>query len=273
MTKPGVTNHFFVDESGDLTLFDKHGRVIVGREGVSNFFMVGVVQLPDPKFADDVLKELRAELLADPYFKGVPSMHPSMGKTAVAFHASKDPPEVRRDVIARLSMFHAKVFVAIRRKHLLAELAKAKHESSGRKLTLRSLYGDLVVRLFRNILHKGEKNEIVFAKHAKWGRREAMALAIEKAKANFEAKYGIASDRPVEIRSAGPPMYGGLQVVDYYLWALQRMFERGEDRFFNVLRPGYRLIMDLDDKVSKEYGEWYSDDNPLTLEKIKPPAS
>ena len=102
--------------------------------------------------------------------------------------------------------------------------------------------------------------------------REAMALAIQRAQANFEAKYGIASDKPTEIRSANPHEHGGLQVVDYYLWALQRMYERREARFFDLLRPSYRLIMDLDDTRSNEYGEWYTDDNPLTLEKIMPPA-
>ena len=33
-----------------------------------------------------------------------------------------------------------------------------------------------------------------------------------------------------------------------------------------------RLIIDLDDTASKPYGEWYADDNPLTLEKMLPPA-
>ena len=97
-----------------------------------------------------------------------------------------------------------------------------------------------------------------------------MALAIQKAKDNFELKFGIASDRPTDVHLASPSQYAGLQVIDYYLWALQRMYERGEDRFFNVLRPGYRLIMDFDDTTSNEYGEWYSDSNPLTLERIKP---
>ena len=50
------------------------------------------------------------------------------------------------------------------------------------------------------------------------------------------------------------------------------MYERREDRFFESLRPAYRLIMDLDDTTSKPYGEWYTSDNPLTLEKIMPPA-
>ena len=80
------------------------------------------------------------------------------------------------------------------------------------------------------------------------------------------------SDKPTGIRAAEPHEFGGLQVVDYYLWALQRMYERREDRFFESLRPAYRLIMDLDDTGSKPYGEWYTYENPLTLEKMLPPA-
>jgi len=71
---------------------------------------------------------------------------------------------------------------------------------------------------------------------------------------------------------AYPSEYAGLQVIDYYLWALQRLFERGEDRFFNLVAKDYRLVMDLDDKRNKPYGEWYSDANPLELKKIKPAA-
>ncbi|MBI4717358.1 MAG: hypothetical protein HY763_06100 [Planctomycetes bacterium] len=95
-------NHYFVDEAGDLTFFDRAGRIIIGREGVSKFFMVGVAQIPAPALAEGLLKELRDELLADPYFRGVPSMASETGKTARSFHASKDLPEVRRDVMARL---------------------------------------------------------------------------------------------------------------------------------------------------------------------------
>ena len=234
MTSPSETRHFFVDEAGDLTFFGRRGRIIVGEPGVSHFFMVGVAQVPDPSFAHALLEELRGDLLEDPYFRGVPSMRRDAGKTARSFHASKDLPEVRRDVMARLPMLKAKVFVAIRQKRLLAEQSRVGAGARSQKLTLRSLYGDLVTRLFRNVLHKTERNRIVFAKHAKWGRREAMALAIHKAKANFEAKYGIASDKPTEMQSAEPHEFGGLQVIDYYLWALQRIYERREGRFFEL---------------------------------------
>jgi hypothetical protein len=59
-------------------------------------------------------------------------------------------------------------------------------------------------------------------------------------------------------------------VVDYYLWALQRLMERKEDRFFTLLAKDFRLIMDIDDTRAKPYGQWYSDQNPLMLQKIMP---
>lgn len=68
-----------------------------------------------------------------------------------------------------------------------------------------------------------------------------------------------------------PSDEAGLQVIDYFLWALQRFYERGDDRYFNYLASHYSRIMDFDDKRSgKDYGKWYNDGNPLTKEKIMP---
>ncbi|MBU2444697.1 MAG: hypothetical protein KJ666_03880 [Bacteroidetes bacterium] len=82
--------------------------------------------------------------------------------------------------------------------------------------------------------------------------------------------YNKKSDKPVRIISAYPHEVIGLQVIDYYLWAVQRLYEKKEDRFFKLLEKDYRLIMDLDDTRNKPYGEWYSDINKLTFKKIKP---
>ena len=40
------TRHYFVDEAGDGTLFDGKGRVIIGSEGCSRFFIPGLVDIP-----------------------------------------------------------------------------------------------------------------------------------------------------------------------------------------------------------------------------------
>jgi hypothetical protein len=68
--------HYFVDEAGDGTLFDRKGHIIVGSEGCSRFFILGLVDIADPESLSRDLEELRARLLADSYFKKVPSMQP-----------------------------------------------------------------------------------------------------------------------------------------------------------------------------------------------------
>lgn len=43
---------------------------------------------------------------------------------------------------------------------------------------------------------------------------------------------------------------GALQAAAYFLWALQRLYERGEDRYLGVLWSWFSLVVDVDDTVS-----------------------
>ncbi|MBI5472595.1 MAG: DUF3800 domain-containing protein [Ignavibacteriae bacterium] len=269
MATPRV-NHFFVDESGDLTLFDAKGRIVVGNENVSKTFIVGFALIPNPEHVHLQLEKLRASLIADPYFKDVPSMQPGTKKTAVFFHAKDDVGEVRREVFHLLPQLGVKVQAAIRRKQTLAQFAKTYFTFHGEKLQPNTVYDDLIKRLFRNVLHRAEENRIIVARRGKSPRTEALERAIEKAKRNFAYKWGKKSDALTTIIPAYPSESAGLQVIDYYLWALQRMIEKREARFFDLLSKDFRLIMDLDDTRDKPYGEWYSDTNPLALEKLMP---
>jgi hypothetical protein len=239
-----LVHYYFVDEAGDLTLFDKRGKIIVGNEGVSRLFMVGVAHLSDPAGINNKFASLRNELLNDPYFKNVPSMRPQTNRTAIYFHAKDDLPEVRREVFKLLPQLGIKVQVIIRRKLALAHEAQHLYKF-GHKLKADNIYDDLVKRLFKNMLHKADENHIVFAKRGKADRQEALENAIEKARANFQKQWGITADNKTTIVSGSPSEHGGLQVIDYYLWALQRMFERGEDRFFGLVAKDFRLVMDI----------------------------
>jgi hypothetical protein len=40
------TRHYFVDEAGDGTLFNGKGQVLIGSEGCSRFFILGLVDIP-----------------------------------------------------------------------------------------------------------------------------------------------------------------------------------------------------------------------------------
>ena len=91
---PTTLKHYFVDEAGDLVLFSGNGKVLIGSEGCSRYFAVGLLDVPDAAALAADLNKLRADLLADPYFKDVPSMQPEVKKTALYFHAKDDLPEV-----------------------------------------------------------------------------------------------------------------------------------------------------------------------------------
>ena len=271
MTEKKIRN-YYVDESGCLTLFDKKGKIIVGKNGVSKIFMIGLVYFDNPVEVENKLQEFRNNLLVDEKYKNIPSMQPSAGKTALYFHAKNDHPEIRKQVFQLLAHLNSKVLVVIRRKYELAKTAQALAyvTNNQSKIQNNDIYDDLVTRLFKNMLHKAEENKIIFARLGKSERRQALANAIRKAKSNFERQWQKGHDVPTTIEVAPSSQEIGLQVIDYYLWALQRLYEKNEDSFFTPLVNNYSMIMDLDDTRNNDYGEWYSRRNPLTLEKIKP---
>ena len=54
--------------------------------------------------------------------------------------------------------------------------------------------------------------------------------------------------------------------MDYFLWALQRFYERGEDRFVKLIWPQTKLVLDVDDNRTARYGVYYTQSKPLTLD-------
>ena len=233
-----IVHRYFVDEAGDTTLFAKGGKVLVGTEGCSKTFMLGLARIADTARIAREIEGLRSQLLSDPYFKDVPSMQPNANKTAICFHAKNDLPEVRREVLRLIATFDITVLVAIRRKSFLADIGLQARRLGGHAMIgPDQIYDDLVKRLFTRQLHLADHNKIIFAKRGKSARIESLAAAISKAKAAF-AKYHRrkAADKPTDIFAMLPSETCGLQVIDYYLWALQRMYERGKTGSFKCCR-------------------------------------
>lgn len=272
MAEGGETYRYFVDEAGDLTTFDKKGRVIIGHEGVSHCFIVGAALLYDPETVGSRLAELRTKLIADPYFAGVPSLQVAAGKTARQFHAKDDSAEVRREVFQLLrDLDGVEIYAAFRRKSVLADNLKEHFQKTGIKLGPDHVYDDLVTALFQDRLHVADQTHIVFARRGKADRNVALTNAIELAKRRFELKWRKGINRPTLVSSSTPSESPGLQVGDYYLWALQRAIERQEWRYLQYLAPAYRLVLDRDDTRQRGYGEYYTaSKNPIGPEKLMP---
>lgn len=262
-----ATRHYFVDEAGDGTLFDHRGRVMVGQEGCSQFFMLGFVDIENPGRLREQLQDLRASLMADPYFRGVPSMQPSTGKTAAAFHAKDDLPEVRREVLSLLRQSDGlRFFAVVRDKRRLVEYVRERNDRErSYRYNPNELYDYMVRRLFKTVLHKDDEYHICFARRGNADRMAALRTALEAARLRFTQQWGIESKATLHVTASRPHDTAGLEVADYFLWALQRLYERREDRYLGLLWSSCRLVVDCDDGRKARTGVYYTREKPLDL--------
>jgi len=268
--RPPSVRHYFVDEAGDGNLFNKQERIIIGTEGCSRFFILGLLDVREPETLTRELEELRSQLLADPYFRSVSSMQPGAKKTALAFHAKDDVPEVRREVFRLLLRHKLRFFAVVRDKRKLLGYVRQRNEREpAYRYHPNELYDYLVRRLCKNLLHKDDEYCIYFSRRGKSDRTAALREALETARRRFYEQWGIGGDAPVNVSASTPPEHGGLQAVDYFLWALQRLYERREERYVELLWPAFRLVNDLDDTRQAKYGVYYTQKKPLTLAAIE----
>jgi hypothetical protein len=261
---------YFVDEAGDGVIFDGKGRVLIGTGKVQDYFTVGMVECWKLKALSEELASLRTQLLADPYFKGVPSMQPGQKKTALFFHAKDDLPEVRREVFKVLERHDFSFYAVVRTMSAVARQVKARNE---RDPTYRyrptELYDSAVRRLFDRKLHTRPAFDVVFASRGK-ARTQALREHLLKAQAASRKAAGTYPDAAIHVRAMPSHQHAGLQVADYCLWALQRLFTKGEDRFLSLIWPKVGLIVDADDISEKPYGTYHTRKRPpLDAQKIK----
>ena len=263
-----IPHTYFVDETGDGVIFDSKGRVLVGTGKVQDYFTVGMVECRALKALAEDLATLRAQLLADPYFKGVPSMQPDAKKTALFFHAKDDLPEVRREVFKVIERHDLSFYAVVRTMSAVARKVQARNEKDPTyRYRPTELYDSVVRRLFDRKLHTSPAFDVVFASRGK-GRTQALREHLLKAQAASRKASGTYPDAVIRVRAMPAHQHVGLQVADYCLWALQRLFTKGEDRFLSLIWPKVGLVVDADDSSEKPYGTYHTRKRP-PLDAVK----
>ncbi len=269
-TPPSI-RYYFIDEGGDSTLFSKTGKALVGTEGCSRFFILGLLDVPDPAALNDGFDELRTQLMNDSYFKGVPSMQPNARKTALAFHAKDDLPEVRREVFRLLRDTEGLRFFAIVADKL--SVLEYVHQHNKREPDYRyhpnELYDYLTSRLFKERLHQHDRYNIIFSKQGKSNRLDTLRKLVETASESLKQEPGSSNNPVTYVFAATPKEHAGLQAVDYFVWALQRLYERDEERYLLYLWNAFRLVHDIDDMREAGYGAYYTQKKPLTAASLR----
>ena len=259
MKKPlSGTNWFFVDESGDPAFYDRKGNLIAGQAGCSPILLLGFVETNDPKRLRKALLALQQEIVGDPYFEGVPSL----AKTAIAFHAKDDLPEVRYKVYQLLATldFKAQFIVARKIEPVFRNNFQAKESA---------FYDHLVAQLFKNALHRYQDNRIFFAKRGSRSRQAPLQQAIQRGVQEFETTWHTKVATNISVQAQVPSDEPCLSIIDYMNWAVYRTFTRGEMRYYRTVEDKVSLLVDSYDHA-KYPKNWYTRKNPFDTSKITP---
>jgi hypothetical protein len=264
------TTHRFLDETGDTTFYGKGRKLIIGQEGVSLCFGLGIVRIDRP------LKEVRQEVTAlqkqvetDPLLNTIPSVQKRVNSGGFYFHACKDSPDVRTVILHYIRDLPCEAEMVVARK--IPKFFRNKHH--GRE---EELYGDLLAHLIKNRLKRAGTLVLNVAQRGSSTREKVLTAALELATERAGKKWGAANlkARPV-FNIQNPRTEPLLTISDYLCWAVQRVFEKGEMRYYTYLAEKIRLVVDLYDIDKYEgYRNYYDKKNPLTPEnKIGPPVT
>jgi hypothetical protein len=195
--------HIYVDEAGCPTLFGKKrgSGVIIGHEGCSQYFIMGKLEVNDPRTLSTGLHELHRNILNDPYFSGVESFKPERKKTALGFHANNDLPEVRFQVFNFLKTqeqnirFHA----VVADKRIIAQSEQKRRVTDPKAVTIktRCMTGLFAPCLANSIPYPNQRNimyaspnaeKVIVPRH--YARLWNMPKMILKPNLDFDAAPG-----------------------------------------------------------------------------------
>jgi len=255
--QPG-SNWFFVDESGDANFYDRDGNFIVGQPGCSPVLILGLIETRDPRSMRRAILALREEVSGDPYLQGIPSL----AKTAVAFHAKDDAPEVRYRFYKLISCLDFKAQFIVARK--IERVFRNSFESNAN-----AFYDHLITHLFKNLLHRHQANYIYAAQRGSRKRQAPLAAAIERGRRQFEDRWKTRVETTSHLLIQHPNTEPCLSVVDYMNWAVHRAYTKREMRYYRFVEDKVSLLLDLYD-IDNYPRTHYHRKNAFDIDKTTP---
>lgn len=263
--------HRFIDEVGDTTFYAKGRELILGREGVSLVFGMVIVKFARP------LAEVRTEIAAlqrqveaDPLFKAIPSVAKRAAKGGFFFHASADTDDVRAVFLRYLRDLDCVAEIAVARK--IASRFLHKHHGKDDEF-----YADVLSHLIKDRLEQPRRIVLNLAKRGSSTRTKVLENALAKAIGRAGRSWSPGELKGEVVFNVQNPSREPLLVVpDYLGWAVQRVFERGQTRYYDYLIDRIPLVVDLYD--SENYPDnrnhYHHRTRPLTARnKIDPPTT
>ena len=211
---------------------------------------------------------LQDEIINDHYLNQIPSIKKKINKGGFFFHATDDPPEVRQIFYKYIKSLNCSLEIVVARK--IISLFANKHNNRETEF-----YADVLSHLLKTKLRSGQKLVLNISQKGNSTNNTNLQKALDLAMIRFEKKRPkseIKSQVVFNVQNhRTEPL---LNIADYLCWAVQRVFERGEMRYYNYIQDKISLVIDLYD--SEKYHDsknYYKKGNPLTPEnKLSPPS-
>ena len=235
--------HRYLDEAGDMNFYGK-GRVpILGEQGVSHCFILGMV-----KFHTDILPirqklfEMQNSIPVNPYYENVPSMVKRVKKGGFYFHAKDDLPELRKEFFDFIKTLDCSFYAVVARKNY--GIFERKHHGKSNEM-----YADLLSHLIEEEQYDDSKR-IVYNIASLQSTTDFvnLKLAFDKAKIRYKQVNPMQEfEQKIDFNVQPFAIEPLLSVIDYLCWAVQRKFETGETRFMNYMESEIVKIIELYD--------------------------
>lgn len=108
--------------------------------------------------------------------------------------------------------------------------------------------------------------KLILASRGKTTRNQNLELALKKA-IERNRRGGVTTKIKFDVQNQRTEPL--LNVADYFCWSVQRIFERGDTRYYDFLKERISVVVDLYDSENyKNYGNCYSPKKPLTAANL-----
>ncbi len=241
--------HRFLDEAGDTTFYGKGKIPLVGTEGVSNYFLLGMLTINEPlETVRQKIIHLQHTIATDPYLLGVPSIWKKKSNAGYFLHAKDDVPEVRKMAFELIKSIDCHFDAVIGRKDY--SVYEKKHNGNQAEF-----YADMLSHLLQGSMNGYEKLILNIAHRSRCTTHINLEKGLQKAVAIAKHKFPDACNSCKMVFNVQQPTTEPIiNVADYFLWALQRKIERVEKRYVDFLETQIKSIVKLyteDDETEK----------------------
>src|SRR3989344_4440424 len=238
--------YIFIDESGKPEVYSAKGTNLVEAGKATKFLVLTAVRCEDQLSIQQQVTDFKASLLRNDDLVKIFSPAYALDN----FHAQTDYPQVRERFYKFINGMDIKIDVLVVEKLKCYEALKRNPAK---------MYGVMAGQLLKNLLHHSESTEVIFSrKDSKLKLRQELEVEVERIRLGYlEQHPNIKTEVSINYQHNPHYTHGGLQIADYVAYAIFQLYEKGDRRYYELIKEKVGKIQDICNK------KYFTKSNPL----------